>query len=125
MDQNGNRAPLCLQVLADPTSPTNKVLINTTMFATAQPKETLKRVPKGDDLAGVAAAYPNAELLLLGSPKDPYNCIAPTDRDPKQTPFLHGPVGCSTVPVTTAPSAGASGFLAGLAALLLLRRRRA
>lgn len=133
VDQNGGRAPLCGQVLANTADPVNKALSETTMFATADVDETKKRVPKADDLAGVTAAYPSAVLALLGNPRDPYACKAPQERDLKQPPFGAAATGCGaglSLPPPRGPGAGSGaalwlGALCAAVTLISLRRQRA
>jgi len=75
VDNTGARAPLCSDVLANQNrDPASKAIADSTMFATASPTETKKRIPKADDLLGVTEAYPIAQ--------DPKICEMPKFQDP-------------------------------------------
>ncbi len=64
-DDLGELPPLC-GATTDPT------ITGATMYATATPGETAKRMPKADDLAGITAVYPSAEATRA-------EACAPTD----------------------------------------------
>src|SRR5207253_2066846 len=66
VDNTGARAPLCHAA--------SMAIADTTMFATAAPMETKKRLPKADDVQAVTDAYPIAQ--------DPKICQQPTPQDP-------------------------------------------
>ncbi|HWE30277.1 MAG TPA: hypothetical protein VHB97_19860, partial [Polyangia bacterium] len=64
-DENGNPPPICNYATNSPE------IKATTMYATAQPGETSKRMPKADDVAGIVNAYPAANA--------PSSMCEPTD----------------------------------------------
>jgi hypothetical protein len=61
VDQNGNPPPSCDALSSLPTAE-RAVITSATMFNFASPGETKKRSPEADDVAGVCAAYPIAEV---------------------------------------------------------------
>ncbi len=72
-DDKGQPRPVCGNVLGS-NAPADKIIADTTMFATATPMEKKKRMPKADDIAGIVNAYPLAS--------DPKNCALPQVTDP-------------------------------------------
>lgn len=100
------------------TNPTYQSIYDTTMYPTADPQETKKRLPKADDVSGVVNTYPSGN--------DPNSCVIP---DVYNASMSTG--GCSTA--TTAgggqrdPAGGILAMFGGLGvalALLLARRRQ-
>jgi hypothetical protein len=65
VDENGNVPPSCALLSQLPADQQSKIE-NATMFNSATPGETKKRMPSADDVAGICAAYPTA--------KDPMVC---------------------------------------------------
>lgn len=59
VDSTGNSVIQCLTVEQGRTSdPTLQAIYDTTMYPTAQPEETKKRLPKADDIAAIIERYP-------------------------------------------------------------------
>lgn len=111
-DGQGNQVISCNVVESGRSSNSDlQIIYETTMYPTADPKETRKRVPHADDLAGVINAYPLVS--------DPRICKLP------EAGVTKG--GCSATAGERAPQAGAlsaTGLLTAALALLILHRRR-
>ena len=111
-DGQGNQVISCNVVESGRSSNSDlQIIYETTMYPTADPKETRKRVPHADDLAGVINAYPLVS--------DPRICKLPEAGVPKG--------GCSATAGERATQAGAlsaAGLLTAALALLILHRRR-
>jgi hypothetical protein len=113
VDDTGQPVIECTTVQAGmATDPTLETIYNTTMYPTASPEETKKRIPKADDLSAIINTYPLSA--------DPRVCV-----EPSAATGASG--GCSAAVRTTTAGAPwlflASGFL-GLLGLLHLRRSR-
>ncbi|MDW8281961.1 MAG: hypothetical protein RMK29_09630 [Myxococcales bacterium] len=109
VDHLGQRPPLCSTVLAGmDRDPRLREIAETTMFATAQPRETKKRTPEADDVAAIVAIYPAA--------RDPRSCERPRPRD------QCGGGGCALAP--HGRTAAAAPLLLLGAILLCMRQRR-
>lgn len=91
------------------TNPDLAVIFNTTMYPTADPRETKKRIPKADDLAGVINTYPQIN--------DPRICKMPDAAKSTAT-------GCAAAPHKTGGTGALFGLLLLSAAALLRRRRK-
>lgn len=111
-DGNGQQVIQCSTVEQGmATNPVLEAVYDTTMYPTAEPRETKKRIPKADDLAGIINTYPSLN--------DPRQCKIPA------AGMVSG--GCRAVKAGSATeAAGMTGMLSGLGLLgvLLLRRRR-
>ncbi|MSP58840.1 MAG: hypothetical protein EXR72_00595 [Myxococcales bacterium] len=72
-DEKGNKVPGCADVLAMKVPQDEyQRIVQATMFNFAVPAETIKRMPKADDIAGIAGIYAPAI--------DPKSCERPTDK---------------------------------------------
>jgi MYXO-CTERM domain-containing protein len=99
VDENGNAIPDCADVIMQTLPPAEEQqVVQSTMFNFASPGETIKRMPKADDVAGICAIYPTA--------KDPKSCT-------------HVSHGCAL-----GTPGGAAPWLVGAALLALALRRR-
>ncbi len=103
LDDMGNPIPDCSDVLSHnvPADEYQRI-VQATMFNFASPGETIKRMPKTDDVNGICGIYPKA--------KDPMSCMRPPPVDN----------GCAI-----GARAGAGGFFVfvGMIVVLLIRRR--
>lgn len=103
------RIPTCEEVgLRRSIDPTMQAVYETTMYPTSTSTETVRRLPKADDLAGVVDAYPQGQ--------DPQTCVMPAAASASAS-------GCTTGPVRT--GAGSAALLALLALGLRLLGRAA
>jgi hypothetical protein len=115
-DGNGNTVISCAIVEGQRTTfPAYQAIYDTTMYPTADPKETKKRLPKADDTSGIINTYPSA--------MDPRVCTVPESYSGTQAA-----AGCSMQGAGASARPAASSTLAWLGALatlgLMLARRR-
>ena len=104
LDDMGNPIPDCNDVLNHNVPPDEyQRIVQSTMFNFATPGETIKRMPKTDDINGICGIYPSA--------KDPKSCMRPS-------PVQGG--GCAV----GARSGGLAFALMTLMVILLVRRNR-
>lgn len=117
MDEAGQRPPLCSAAIAGAARGDTKSqqIVETTMFATALPRETKKRSPEADDVAAINTIYPTA--------KDPKSCSKPQSKD--QCGGGGNSTGCAVSPRTGGAAAGLPLLLlcGGLLGARRLRRR--
>jgi MYXO-CTERM domain-containing protein len=107
VDENGNPPPLCDKLYLLPPAE-QQTITQATMYNFAMSGETIKRMPKPDDVAGIVAAYPPAN--------DPHSC-KPVNLDDYKSR------GCSMGGPAPHPL-GAVAVLLGVMVALVLRRRR-
>ncbi len=114
-DGSGNPVISCSTVESGRlTNSAYQAIYDTTMYPTADPKETKKRIPHADDVAGIINTYPSAMNPNMCTVPDAYNMTQAT--------------GCSmggSGPAAPTSGAGVPWLLAALSACasaLLLRR---
>ena len=116
-DGNGNAVISCAVVESQRTTfPPYQAIYDTTMYPTADPKETKKRQPKADDVSGILNTYPSAT--------DPKLCTVPDAYAGTQASggcSMNSPGGAKRS--TSSAALASLGDLATLA-LFLGRRRR-
>jgi hypothetical protein len=66
-DPDGNKVPACDSLSLLPAAE-QQAIENATMFPSATPGETKKRMPGADDVAGICAAYPRAKDPMVCKP---------------------------------------------------------
>ena len=117
-DGNGNTVISCGVVEAGRVAnPAYQSIYDTTMYPTADPKETKKRQPKADDVSGVLNTYPSA--------MDPKICTVPDVYGMTQATGGCSASGSVRDQQSAVPAAMASlGALATLTLLWARRRRR-
>lgn len=110
VDDKGQARPLCSEVQRlHASNPAYQAILQSTMYAVADPGDKGKRSPEADDVKGITDSYPKS--------KDPGMCPAPGTGGQS--------TGCSS-PASPAPVSGAGLFgvwLLFLGALAMLLRR--
>jgi MYXO-CTERM domain-containing protein len=129
-DGSGQPVIACSVVEAGHTTdPLLAAIYATTMYPSAKANDILKRIPKTDDRAGIAALYPVARDPMLCEPagtNGPPVPAASTPPPPTAGQQTSARRGCATAPGPAAPSdAGTWIGLALLGALGVVRQRRA
>lgn len=81
LDNTGKARPLCTDVARmRGTTPAYQSIYETAMYAVADPAETVKRIPKADDVLGITDSYPKSNdpkvCMLPNMPADPTGCSA-------------------------------------------------